>query len=121
MTREEAIQYWVDFREEIDQFMDEYWTKEDMAEQKEATDMAIAALREQPQWIPVTERLPQETGEVCKVVNLLMDNGLVTAGWLNDITGLGYFLDSRSNFIRQAPLLSFTHWMPLPDLPEEEV
>ena len=72
-------------------------------------------------WISVEERLPQETGEVCRVVNLMMDSGLVTAGWLNDITGLGYFLDSRSSFIRQAPISRFTNWMPLPSKPEEEV
>lgn len=69
---------------------------------------------EKPKWISVEDRLPQETGEVCEVVNLMMDNGLVTAGWINDITRLGYFLDSKSSFIRQAPLSRFVAWMPLP-------
>ena len=89
----------------------------------DACEIAVSALRDQQEtgWISVEDKLPQETGEVCRVVNLMMDNGLETAGWLNDITGLGYFLDSRSSFIRQAPISRFTHWMPLPEPPEVEV
>lgn len=88
-------------------------------EAQEYHQMCAEAL-EKSRWISVEERLPQETGEVCRVVNLMMDNGLETAGWLNDITGLGYFLDSRSSFIRQAPISRFTHWMYLPEAPKED-
>ena len=127
MTREETVEYAIKFfnrrlREPVLQYGE-----------RQAIHIAISALREQKElesklralessgWISVEERLPQETGEVCRVVNLMMDNGLVTSGWLNDITGLGYFLDSRSSFVRQAPISRFTHWMPLPETPKEEV
>ena len=125
MTREEAINHLGTYRfRGINHTTAEFIPPPDVWQ--EALEMAIAALREQDslakktsdkktsEWISVEERLPQETGEVCRVVNLMMDNGLVTAGWLNDITGFGYFLDSRSSFIRQAPISRFTHWMPLP-------
>ena len=38
------------------------------------------------QWIPVTERLPQEdlpVGALCEVVQVLLDDGSVTIGWCN--------------------------------------
>ena len=128
MTREESISV----------LEHEWFAHEKGSLVEKAIEVAISALREQdeqkviliqqyikvpepPQWISVEERPPQETGEVCKVVNLMMDNGLVTAGWINDITGLGYFLDSKSSFIRQAPISRFTHWMPLHKPPKEEV
>ena len=70
-------------------------------------------------WIPVSERLPQEKGEVCKNVNLLMDDGLVTVGWLNENTGKAYYLDTVCDFITKAPISRCTHWMPLPEPPKE--
>lgn len=48
MTREEAIMYWEDFLGEIDQMeVDDCWTNEDAETQREATKMAISALRQQ--------------------------------------------------------------------------
>ena len=70
-------------------------------------------------WISVEDRLPQEYGAVCKNVNVLMDDGLVTVGWLNQVTGKGYYLDTNNDFICTAPLTEFTHWMPLPQPPKE--
>ena len=61
-------------------------------------------------WIPVTERLPQKKGEICKNVNLLMDDGLVTAGWLNEDTGKAYYLDPRNDFVSKVPISRATHW-----------
>ena len=63
-----------------------------------------------PKWIPVTERFPQKKGEVCKNVILLMDDGLVTAGWLNEDTGKAYYLDTRNDFISKVPISRATHW-----------
>ena len=70
-------------------------------------------------WISVSERLPQEYGEVCKNVNLLMDDGFVTVGWLNQATNKGYYLDAVNDDVIREPLSRFTHWMPLPEPPEE--
>ena len=106
MTRKEAIKYWVDFREEIDQFMDECWMSEDIAEQKEATDMAIAALREQPRWISVAERLPEQRNDYLAATK---DGGVYEAD----------FIPSKKQWwIGDDERLDVTHWMPLPEPPE---
>ena len=48
MTREEAIVYWETFLSEIDQMeVDDCWTNEEAETQREATKMAISALRAQ--------------------------------------------------------------------------
>ena len=70
-------------------------------------------------WIPVSERLPQARGEVCKNVNLLMDDGLVTVGWLNENTGRAYYLDTVADYVMRVPISRCTHWMPLPEPPKE--
>lgn len=71
-------------------------------------------------WISVKDRLPQEHGEACKNVNLLMDNGFVTVGWLNQVTNRGYYLDAINDVVIKAPLSRFTHWLPLPEPPGGE-
>lgn len=76
-----------------------------------------ASLRPKGEWISVEDRLPQEGGAVCENVILFMDNGLVTVGWLNQITNRGYYLDTINDVVIKAPLSRFTHWMPLPKPP----
>lgn len=75
------------------------------------------SLRPKGEWISVEDRLPQEGGAVCENVILFMDNGLVTVGWLNQITNRGYYLDTINDVVIKAPLSRFTHWMPLPEPP----
>lgn len=70
-----------------------------------------------PKWIPVTERLPKgadASGTICENVNLLLDDGLVTCGWMNGITDKVYYLNVRDDYIQKAPISRVTHWMPLP-------
>ena len=98
---------------------------------KEMAAIALEALREQElarnshdvaqacKWISVSERLPQEYGAVCKNVILLMDDGFVTVGWLNQVTGKGYYLDAVNDDVIREPLSRFTHWMALPEPPKE--
>jgi len=59
-----------------------------------------------PKWISVKDRLPEENRDVI-------------IGW-NDITGVGWFADN--NFYGKGinPKKRVTHWMPLPDGPEEK-
>ena len=71
-------------------------------------------------WIPVTERLPQEDLEMCKNVNLLMDDGFVTVGWLNQSNGKVYYIGAYHDFVENAPISRCTHWMPLPEAPKGE-
>ena len=87
----------------------------------EATEIAYKNGYEagKPKWIPVSERLPQEKGKICKTVILLMDDGVVTTGWLNEDRGSGYYLPPYDDFISKVPLSRFTHWMPLPEPPKE--
>ena len=82
----------------------------------DALDMAIAALREQPQWISVEERLPDNKDHDWVLARVVEDNGFAhiprvmeyrqnkndwfeeTYGWLSEHNGV----------------FTVTHWMPLP-------
>ena len=65
----------------------------------------LAALM--PRWIPVSERLP----EIRKVV-LITDGVDVGTGWVNQEWWNTSFADIQRDAV--------THWMPLPQGPEEE-
>lgn len=83
-------------------------------------DSIPAADVREVKWISVKDRLPKggdESGEICENVCLLMDDGMVTCGWMNGITKRVYFLNSRDDFIIKAPITCVTHWMPLPPPP----
>lgn len=69
-------------------------------------------------WISVKDGLPQGKGEVCKNAILLMDDGLVTVGWLNENTEKAYYLDTWNDVINRVPISRCTHWMPLPQPPK---
>ena len=78
------------------------------SERCEAYDMAIAALREQPRWISVEERLPTraDANPNESVLAIAKDDGFARA-WIWDIVERYYG--------------EFTYWMPLPEEPKEEV
>ena len=66
--------------------------------------MAISALREQAEWIPVTERLPED-GErvlVCTQTHKIKDARYI----------------KRSGRFVTAGNITVTHWKPMPALPE---
>ena len=69
-------------------------------------DMAISALREQPRWISVDERLPEDGVDVLtrRAVGMSVE-AHCGWGWTED----GYHTKWR-----------VTHWMPLPEAPEVE-
>ena len=87
----------------------------------EAIDTAQAALREQPQWISVEERMPSKAEE---------DNGIVgiVSGYNGRITFTDAFLFLRYDFEYNAwwsedydiEGCKVTHWMPLPEPPKEK-
>ena len=60
MTREEALKIWLPV---IAMGID------NMPELKEALDMAIKALEQEPKWIHVSERLPEKDGEYLVTVS----------------------------------------------------
>ena len=65
---------------------------------------------EMPRWIPVTERLPEDTTEV-----------LVCSGIFAPFTEVAFY-DGLwySAWDGETEIESVTHWMPLPEPPEEE-
>lgn len=103
MTREEAIR--------LLGFLGENWHGLYL----EALDMAIAALREQPEWISVKDALP--------VIN---DNEpleeFVTDTGCTFIVSDGEYVWTESFWLRANKFddESVTHWMPLPPAPGVE-
>ena len=100
---------------------DEIW-KEDIA----ALEFAIAALRSmqettKPGWISVKERLPddEKDGETVLAIvsgkphkNITLCHALMTAGYF---PGEGWVVNEYPEW--ENPTI--THWMPLPEPPEE--
>ena len=107
MTREEAINHLGTYRfRGINHTTAEFIPAPDVWQ--EAMNMAIAALREQPSWIPVDERLPEPDTDVLARRSIgTMDVEVYhedEVAWTWD----GY----SKGFV--------THWMPLPEPPKEE-
>ena len=75
----------------------------------EACRMGMEALRRQ-RWIPLTERIPE--GE-CIAFSAY---GEMLIGWIdmNDESDTGYICENGGLY-----LYNVTHWMPLPEPPEE--
>jgi hypothetical protein len=74
----------------------------DLDEMTYGQQVVSAAKKTTCEWIPVTERLPEEQ------VDVLMTNGkYIFLGW--DIGNELYSEDEPGDTV--------THWMPLPDLP----
>lgn len=81
----------------------------------EAADV-IEKLRGQvPHWIPVTERLPEETGKQRGFYLVALSNGVVKE--------LAYEFEHYDNMLFDVgwheTAYPVTHWMPLPEPPEE--
>ena len=107
MTREEAINHLGTYRfRGINHTTAEFIPAPDVWQ--EAMNMAIAALREQPQWISVEERLPHY-GERVLITegHAVFEASLsISHKWVR--CGIGW-------------TEGVTHWMPLPEPPEVEV
>ena len=75
----------------------------------DSVDMAISALRqrEHPQWISVKYRLP----DTCVCVLVHYDDGNIL---IDEIGSDGEWMDEDFN------CGNITHWMPLPEPPEED-
>lgn len=73
-----------------------------------------------PKWISVEERLPPGANgmDFCALVLVCTREGCVTAGWNND--GKWHLINWDDDFISKHSDGFVTHWMPLPQAPEEE-
>ena len=94
MTREEAI-YWIEN-------LSSSWD----GQYREARDMAIAALREQPRWISVEERPPRRFERV-----LVWDEE-------EDAVGEAEYNGEDFKWVEDENIAFATHWMPIPKPPE---
>lgn len=104
MNREEAIRDLdiIRFNPHWDELVnEEYW--------QELMDMAITALQNQPVWIPVSERLPNESGEYLTWVRY--DNEEFMS--IEEIDCEGIL--KEWNFTGKV-----LYWMPLPNEPYRE-
>lgn len=79
-------------------------------ERSAAYDMAIAALREQPQWISVEDRLPEPDTDVLARRAIGMD----VECYHKEASGYWSWDEYSGKW-------KVTHWMPLPTPPEVEV
>lgn len=89
------------------------------ADRIEKQDAEIKALRDKvPEWIPVSERLPEPEKMVLLTVSGKFKNiSFVDAYELGEFdTDEGWILEMWPEW--KDP--EVTHWMPLPELPEEE-
>lgn len=79
------------------------------------TNAVLDSIDAQPtvsRWIPVTERLPEPLVEVLILTQKAIGKSHVSAGQYSRLTGMWYI----GGYSTQAKI---THWMPLPDAPEE--
>jgi len=89
------------------------------ADRIEKQDAEIKALRDKvPEWIPVSERLPEPE----KMVLLIVSGKIKNISFV-DAYDLGEFDTDEGWILEMWPEWKdhkVTHWMPLPELPEEE-
>ena len=109
MTREEAIR-WIN--EEI------RWENECQSKHpiKEALCTARKALEQERRWIPVTERLPEESTLVllsCDDMYLARLNPCI--GWISE-NNYWFTFASRGSYLVKYPIA----WMPLPEPYKED-
>ena len=118
MTREEAIKcLTVELGLRSSGYYDylAHGGKQDKAEEEslDSLQMAIAALREQPRWISVEERLPEKY-----TIVLCYKDGQRRLGYYlgaNYGKGVAAFRHPKDQWA-----FGVTHWMPLPEPPEVE-
>ena len=91
-------------------------------------DVAISALREQPRWVSVEEILPENKCECLVYVKTHKKrDGYITVSWFYpcydgsapDMKGRKVWTGYDSEW-GVFELRCVTHWMPLPDAPEED-
>ena len=119
MTREEAIER-LEFHKKV-------WLMVGGIDICEVLDMAISALKEQPRWISVEERLPSgwwvdpETGYSEPEEYIVFVKGATLPTFANYIDGK--FTRPDAVYTQSEDVFAdvVTHWMPLPEPPGVEV
>ncbi len=73
----------------------------------ESLERELSTLRESMRWIPVSERLPEEENEY-----LIFDGAEIWHG--------SFAAGQFSELATSDPLFDVTHWMPIPQPPEQD-
>ncbi|MBR5878416.1 MAG: DUF551 domain-containing protein [Akkermansia sp.] len=93
----------------------------------DAYDMAISAMKEQPRWISVEERLPEKEGQYLVYTKWTYGNFIRLCNWTPKYNGWEEHLNGRAIWYNydseygDYESKDITHWMPLPEPPEVEV
>ena len=115
MTDEDAIEYNKNLREYM-RITDKNSKYKFLKENYEALDMAIKALELQPEWIPVSERLPESSGVY--IVSRWFSDGyesrILTDACYFDGTNI-WHNDIGINHSRDYLNEKIVAWMPLPE------
>ena len=90
---------------------------------------ACAALKERTRWIPVSERLPENSGTYLVYLGmpdkLIFGNGVHTAWYYGGSRTFSFSLNTAKlcglDSSAEIRSTSVTHWMPLPSAPDSEV
>ena len=121
MTREEAIKGLTSLVE----VRRKYVGMQTMKDEIECLEMAIKALEQEPEWIPVSERLPEEDGDylVTYEKGYAEDYDLPLIGIVGfevDCESFGYWYEyfdrqTMGSLGREWEEIKVIAWMPLPD------
>lgn len=80
---------------------------------------ANAKLRDQgPEWIPVTDRLPEKEGEVLAYYGFNRGDGDLGMMFMRVLDY--YATDPKPHFQHESMGVTVTHWQPLPEPPKED-
>lgn len=91
---------------------------ESLKRQKPYVEKEPVKIQPVNQWIPCSERMPEDNTTVLYVWRSENGNVSVFHGWHSSIRGLGSAWH-QSGVGMQRPNDEVTHWMPLPEPPQE--